>query len=66
LRPLIEETAAKVQSREPFSVQTGPAMRHDEAVIREHLRLLAEKEDLATIYRMMSEMINRYTDKIPK
>ncbi len=66
LRPLIEETAAKVQSREPFSVQTGPAMRHDEAVIREHLRLLVEKEDLTAIYRLMSEMISRYTYKIPK
>jgi predicted short-subunit dehydrogenase-like oxidoreductase (DUF2520 family) len=60
LKPLIEETAAKVQSREPYVVQTGPAMRHDEAVIREHLRLLSENDDFAGIYQLINEMISRY------
>jgi predicted short-subunit dehydrogenase-like oxidoreductase (DUF2520 family) len=60
LRPLIEETAAKVQVNKPYSVQTGPAVRHDEAVIREHLKLLSGHDDYAEIYRLISDKINRY------
>src|SRR5690606_34504382 len=42
LRPLIEETALKVQDLEPFEAQTGPAKRGDEIIIEKHWELLKD------------------------
>lgn len=40
--PLIDETARKVHELEPKAAQTGPAIRYDENVIGNHLRMLAD------------------------
>lgn len=57
LRPLILETAQKVQERLPSQVQTGPAVRNDAGTMNDHLKLLAETPHLQQIYTMLSQGI---------
>jgi len=57
LRPLILETAQKVQERLPAQVQTGPAVRNDTGTMDAHLKLLAETPHLQQIYTMLSQGI---------
>ncbi len=58
LRPLIEETAMKVQDMKPYDAQTGPARRHDEIIINKHLEII-EDSRLNQLYRLLSESIQR-------
>lgn len=57
--PLIDEVAAKVHSVSPREAQTGPAVRHDENVIRHHQALLADHPDLQQIYTILSDCIQK-------
>jgi predicted short-subunit dehydrogenase-like oxidoreductase (DUF2520 family) len=57
LRPLILETAQKVQQNLPANVQTGPAIRHDEKTMDEHLNLLRYDPQLQQLYKMLSQRI---------
>jgi predicted short-subunit dehydrogenase-like oxidoreductase (DUF2520 family) len=57
LRPLILETAQKVQEYLPAGVQTGPAIRNDEKTMAAHLQQLSEKPELQTLYRLLSQGI---------
>ncbi|SEN95504.1 Predicted oxidoreductase, contains short-chain dehydrogenase (SDR) and DUF2520 domains [bacterium A37T11] len=57
LRPLIAETAQKVQEHNPADVQTGPAMRADENIVKEHLELLEVHPDWKVLYRLLSQGI---------
>lgn len=57
LRPLILETAEKVQEYLPASVQTGPAVRNDQKTMSSHLEQLHENPDLQEIYRLLSQGI---------
>ncbi len=58
LEPLITETARKaVESGNPASVQTGPAVRGDEATQQRHLQLLWRNPELQEIYKRISEYI---------
>jgi predicted short-subunit dehydrogenase-like oxidoreductase (DUF2520 family) len=57
LRPLILETAQKVQERLPGQVQTGPAVRNDTGTMDNHLKLLAETPYLQQIYAILSQGI---------
>ncbi len=57
LKPLIKETAAKVQDLHPFDAQTGPAKRFDETIINNHIELLNKQPELQEIYRFVSESI---------
>lgn len=59
LRPLILETAEKVQTALPYDVQTGPAVRHDEQTMKKHLELLQNKPELADIYKTLSKSIKK-------
>ncbi|MEJ5996183.1 DUF2520 domain-containing protein [Pedobacter sp. Du54] len=59
LRPLILETAAKVEFSSPKDVQTGPAIRGDEQTIRKHEELLLKQPQLLTIYQTLSESIKK-------
>ena len=58
IRPLIVETAMKVQSHLPAEMQTGPAKRGDKKVIKEHLELLRNKKKFKKIYKLLSESIS--------
>jgi len=57
IRPLIEETAAKIWTLPPHEAQTGPAVRHDDKVMEKHLKTLATAPDLQTLYRQLSAHI---------
>lgn len=59
LRPLITETAAKVQHALPLTVQTGPAIRNDEQTLRKHEELLLQQPQLLEIYKIISESIKK-------
>jgi predicted short-subunit dehydrogenase-like oxidoreductase (DUF2520 family) len=58
LKPLIMETAQKVMDMRPVDAQTGPAVRFDEAIIKEHLHLLSDKPELRKFYSFVSESIH--------
>lgn len=57
LEPLIQETVAKLNDLTPFDAQTGPARRHDEVTINEHLKMLSNHPDLANVYQLLSTSI---------
>ena len=57
LRPLIAETAKKIQLNDPVSVQTGPAIREDNETINVHLELLQKKPNLRELYKSLSQSI---------
>ena len=58
LLPLIDHTAAKVHTMKPADAQTGPAKRHDEAVINHHLEIL-KNSPYAGLYRELATLIEK-------
>lgn len=64
LRPLILETAQKVQGHLPAEMQTGPAVRNDENTMAAHLKMLHDAPLLQALYRILSqEIIKNSVDK---
>lgn len=61
LQPLIQETITKAAAHHPFTVQTGPAIRHDLQVIEAHLQLLQGKPALQQVYRLLTQCIQNTT-----
>ncbi|TKB99345.1 Rossmann-like and DUF2520 domain-containing protein [Pedobacter cryotolerans] len=59
IRPLITETASKVQYALPLTVQTGPAIRHDEQTLKKHEELLNDHQELLEIYKILSNSIKK-------
>lgn len=58
LKPLILETAGKAaETDSPDSVQTGPAVRDDREVCREHMRMLEHDPARQKIYNDITESI---------
>lgn len=57
LKPLILETAQKVQEYKPKDVQTGPAVRFDENIINDHLNQLKDFPDYQELYNSISKSI---------
>ena len=57
LKPLILETAEKVQEIPAKAAQTGPAVRFDEDVIKAHEESLNMHPDFQKLYRFVSESI---------
>lgn len=57
LRPLIQETATKVQYAYPAAVQTGPAIRNDENTMTMHRQLLEGEPELQQLYFLLSQGI---------
>jgi len=62
LLPLIQETAERAKAGSPLQMQTGPAIRGDQSVMKEHLRMLHNDKMLAEIYRLMSRDIGEKPD----
>lgn len=56
LKPIILETANKVQSIKPILAQTGPASRNDSETIKNHLQLLS-MPDMEKLYSFVSKSI---------
>lgn len=59
LKPLILETAQKIQSAPPKDVQTGPAVRNDLDTMEKHLDLLKDAPELQGIYEILSNSIKK-------
>ena len=64
LRPLIRETAAKIESLTPIDAQTGPAIRYDRNVMQRHIDLLDDNDE-KEIYRLVSRHIHAFADTPP-
>ena len=60
LTPLIEETLRKSLKLGPENAQTGPAKRGDLEILDKHYEALSKSEDIAEIYRIMSQNIIDY------
>jgi len=60
LKPLIRETAEKIETLSPLDAQTGPAKRNDRTVINAHLKMLKDQPELQEIYRLMTESIFQF------
>lgn len=57
IKPLIAETANKIQNALPKDVQTGPAVRNDEQTLKKHEGMLQEHPEWLNIYQLLSEQI---------
>lgn len=57
LKPIIAETAQKVQQHSPKDTQTGPARRGDYQVINKHLQFLTQYPEESKIYQLLSDFI---------
>jgi len=58
LKPLITETARKIQDVSPYMAQTGPAKRNDKKTIKRHLKLL-DNEHHEAIYKLLTSSIKK-------
>jgi len=58
LKPLILETAKKVQHISPYMAQTGPAKRNDKKTIKRHLKQI-ENDDHKQIYELLTNSIKK-------
>lgn len=58
LKPLILETALKVQEMSPFMAQTGPAKRNDKKTMKRHLKLIENNQHKA-IYQLLTDIIKK-------
>jgi len=63
LEPLIQETVAKALTHDPYKVQTGPAIRRDQATMQRHMDLLPLKSE-KELYRMISENIQNKSEEL--
>jgi predicted short-subunit dehydrogenase-like oxidoreductase (DUF2520 family) len=57
LKPLIAETITKSLDIGPENAQTGPAVRGDLEILDKHMALLQDDEQIAEIYRVISQRI---------
>lgn len=58
LKPLIMETASKIESLSPAESQTGPAKRNDIKTIEKHLNLLGNSEN-KKFYELFTEALKK-------
>jgi predicted short-subunit dehydrogenase-like oxidoreductase (DUF2520 family) len=63
LKPLIRETAKKIESLHPIDAQTGPAKRNDQNTINTQLKMLQDKPEFQKIYSFATESIFRLQQK---
>ena len=62
IKPLIQETSAKILEMDPSNAQTGPAKRGDNQIIEEHLQLLKDAPDIQKIYTFVSKSISEIAE----
>lgn len=63
LKPLINETAKKIQTLAPADAQTGPAKRNDSTTINKHLAILTD-ENQKEIYKILTKSIIDHGKKL--
>ena len=57
LKPLIHETAERIETIAPTEAQTGPAIRHDATTISRHLAVLQNYPQLQKFYQLFTQSI---------
>jgi predicted short-subunit dehydrogenase-like oxidoreductase (DUF2520 family) len=57
LKPMIKETADRIQNNDPHNLQTGPAKRGDIITLSKHLRVLETHPKLRVLYTRMTDGI---------
>lgn len=57
VRPIIEETALRVQTHNPSGLQTGPAHRRDMKIISDHLEWLSSMRKYQELYALIAQCI---------
>lgn len=57
LLPLLRETVNRMQYVHPRAMQTGPAIRGDQATMDKHLEMLGKYPELEQLYRLFSNLI---------
>lgn len=62
LKPLIKETADKINYLSPLEAQTGPAVRNDRATIAKHLDFITDENQKA-IYTLLTQSIQEANGK---
>ncbi|RNL88071.1 DUF2520 domain-containing protein [Sinomicrobium pectinilyticum] len=60
LKPLIAETAEKIENMSPAEAQTGPAKRHDETTVQKHLDQLNTYPTYKKIYETLTKSIQKH------
>ncbi len=60
LKPIILETASKVQKLSPEAAQTGPAKRGDMDTIEKHRNLITSNPDLAKLYNFLTNRLGQF------
>ncbi|PBJ15654.1 Rossmann-like and DUF2520 domain-containing protein [Flavobacterium sp. ACN6] len=63
LKPLIQETADKINTLDPADAQTGPAKRNDSVTIDSHLAFL-QNENKKNIYKILTQSIQHNGKKL--
>jgi predicted short-subunit dehydrogenase-like oxidoreductase (DUF2520 family) len=63
LKPLIKETAEKIQNHSPKTAQTGPASRNDTTTIAAHQSFLNDANQ-KNIYKLLTESIQNNGKKL--
>ena len=64
LKPLIAETASRVEKHRPNDIQTGPAIRNDKNIINNHIELLNDIFKNDKSYKNISEIYRFVSDDI--
>ncbi|WP_010521137.1 Rossmann-like and DUF2520 domain-containing protein [Aquimarina agarivorans] len=59
LKPLINETIAKLANNSPRNVQTGPAVRKDNKTIERHITTLTDQKKIK-LYQLLTTAIQNY------
>jgi predicted short-subunit dehydrogenase-like oxidoreductase (DUF2520 family) len=62
LKPLIKETADKIDILPPLNAQTGPAVRNDVKTLQRHLDFLQD-ENKKTIYTLLTQSIQQANEQ---
>jgi predicted short-subunit dehydrogenase-like oxidoreductase (DUF2520 family) len=60
LLPLLEETVARMDKEDPANLQTGPALRGDNATIQAHLAMLAPYPEMRELYEILTKAIRTH------
>jgi len=63
LTPLLKQSFAKILSNGAYASQTGPAARGDRKIIDSHIDMLTSDENIAKVYKIMSESILKTYNK---
>lgn len=59
LKPLILETAKKIQDISPYKAQTGPAKRNDKKTLKKQIKSLDDNKHHQDIYKLLTASIQK-------